>query len=122
MQEVVWQEQNNIEIQLYNKVSVEDMKSAVHQLESLCAQHDRVNVLLDTGGMDDYDPEIVKEHAEFYRKYKGKLNRFAVVSENDFQRFLLETFDEVSDTEIRTFTNAETDEARQWIFPARLPG
>ena len=122
MQEVVWQEENNIEIQLYRDVTVEDMKNAVHQLESLCAQHDHVNVLLDTGGMDDYDPAIVKEHAEFYRKYKEKLNRFAVVSESDFQRFLLETFDKVSDTEIRTFTNAETDEARKWIFPSRLPG
>lgn len=122
MQEVVWQERNNIEIQLYHDVSLSDMKNAVHQLESMCAQHETVNVLLDAGGMEDYDPEIIMENARFYNEYKEKLGRFAVVSESDFQRFLLKQFDKVTETEIRTFTNAETDQARQWIFPSRLPG
>lgn len=122
MQEVVWQERNNIEIQLYENVSVEDMQNAVHQLESMCSQHDKVNVLLDTGGMDDYDPKIIQEHARFYEKYKDKLNRFALVSESGFQRFILDQIGKIADTDIRTFSNAETEKAREWIFPSRLPG
>jgi len=122
MQEVVWQERNNIEVQLYNKVTVEDTKNALHQLESMCTQHDSVNVLLDLGGMDEYDPSMIKEHVNFYNKYKDKLNRFAVISESGFQRFLLEQLNKTTDTTFRTFTNEQTEEARSWIFPSRLPG
>ena len=122
MQEVVWQENNQIEIQFWNHLTRDEFKEAVHQLESLAAQHPKINVMIDAVGMDGFDAGVVIDDYGFYQKYKDRLDRVAVISDSKFQSFLVEQFDKFSDVEIRTYTNDQIDEARKWIFPSRLPG
>ena len=122
MQEVVWQEKNQIEIQFWNTLTRDEFKEAMHQLESLAAQHHKINVLIDAVGVEKFEPSVLIEDFEFYQKYNSHLDRVAVVSDSAFQRFIVEQFGKFADTEVRTFPDKSIDEARTWIFPSRLPG
>jgi hypothetical protein len=121
MQEVVWQEDNKIEIILYDNVTLEDFKNVIHQLESLCAQNQKINVMIDAVAVKKYDFKVMMEEYDFYKKYRNHLNRVAIVSDSKFQLFLTKLFSDFSETEIKAFTNEEVETARKWIFPSRFP-
>lgn len=122
MQEVVWQEKNQIEIQFWDHLSRDEFKEALHQLESLAAQNPKINVMIDAVGMDGFDTGIVIDEYSFYQKYKDHLDRVAIISDSKFQDFLVNQFNKFSDVEVKAYINDEIDEARKWIFPSRLPG
>lgn len=122
MHEVVWQEDNKIEISLWGDLKENEFAEVFHQLESLAAAHPKINVLIDAGGIERYDIGMTFEQYDFYKEYKNRLDKVALVSERPFEQFMTKILNKFSDTTFRAFSNAETDAARKWIFPSRLPG
>ncbi len=121
MQEVVWQDGNSIEISLWDTLTVEEFKQVVHQLESLCTAHPKINVMIDAGGLDGTEKGIISEQYDFFKNYKDHLERVAVVTDNRFEQFFTSMFNLFTDVEIKVFPNKKTDDAVAWIFPSRLP-
>jgi len=121
MQEVVWQEGDSIEIGLWGELSTDEFKQVIHQLESLSAAHPKINVLLDAGGLEKSDMSVMIEEYDFFKKYKDHLRRVAVITDSRFEELLTNIFNKFTDAEMRVFPNKETEQARRWIFPSRLP-
>ncbi|MBN2365683.1 MAG: STAS/SEC14 domain-containing protein [Calditrichaeota bacterium] len=122
MYNVFWQEANKIEITLRNHLTQSDMEQVIHQLESLSAMYQEINVLLDAGQVDKYDFRIILENFDFYKRYKNNLKKVALVSDKKFASFLFSQLNKMTDTEFRHFEDEQLEEARKWIFPSRLPG
>lgn len=121
MHQVIWHEENKIEIALEGELTAEDFKQAVHQIESLCTMHPHIHVLFDAVNLQKYDFKIILDELELYKKYKDHLKRVAVVSDRKFEVFLLRQLDKFTKTEFRTFDSSQVNEARKWIFPSKLP-
>lgn len=122
MYEVVWQENEKIEFLFTDELTLDEFKQVIHQLESLATMYQNINVLFDASGLKKYDFKIILEELDFYRKYKSHLNRIAIVSDTTFPDFIQDLFNRFSDTELATFSTAEIDKARKWVFPSPLPG
>lgn len=121
MQEVVWQEGNSIEIIMWDDLTEDEFKQVIHQLESLCTANPKINVLLDAGGLKSAEFRMIIDEYDFYKKYKHHLERVAVVSDSKFEGMMTGLFNRFTDAEFRVFPNEQTEEARKWIFPSRLP-
>lgn len=121
MYQVIWQEDDKIEIALSGKLTSEEFAQVIHQLESLCTMKPHINVLFDAGDIENYDFKIILDEFDFYKKYKNHLNRVALVSDRKFESYLLNQFNKFTNTEFKTFPDNEIEQARKWIFPSRLP-
>lgn len=122
MYQVTKQELHKIEIALSDELTLNEFKEVIHQLESLCTSQPNINVLFDAREVKSYDFKILLEEYDFYKEYKSYLKNVAVVSDRKFERFILEKFNNYTDTEFRAFAPEQIEEARNWIFPSRLPG
>lgn len=121
MQEVVWQDKNSIEIIVWDDLKESEFKQVIHQLESLCVAYPKINVLFDAGGLKSSEFKMAFDEYDFYKKYKDHLARVAVVTDSIFEKAMTGLFNQFTGTDFRVFSNEETDKARQWIFPSRLP-
>lgn len=121
MYQVIWQEEHKIEIALTDEITADEFRQVIHQLESLCTMNPHINVLFDARDAKKYDFKIVLDEFDFFKKYKQYLQRVALVSDSRFAEFLIKMFDRFTDTEFRHFDTDKTEEARNWIFPSRLP-
>ncbi len=121
MYQIIYQEENKIEISIRDELTVDDFKQVIHQLESLCTSHTSINVLFDAAGLKKYDFKIVIKEYDFFTKYKSYLKRVALVSDRQFEKFLVNIFSVFTDIEFKTFKEDQIAEARKWIFPSRLP-
>jgi len=120
MYQVIYHEQDKIEIALEGKVTRKEMQEVNHQLESLCKMYPKINVLLDTMNADSFDPSVLLEDIRFYKEYSGHLNRMAVVGDGA-AKMIANAVDKVADTEIKGFKDDDIEAARKWIFPSVLP-
>lgn len=121
MYQVVWQENESIEVGIDDKLTVDEFKQVIHQLESLCAANPKIKVLFDLSHMTKYELKVEIEEYKFYKEYKHCLERVAVVSDRRSYELLTKVFAKFTDVDIRHYPVAEIDEARQWTFPSRLP-
>ena len=121
MYQVVYQEENKIEILLKNELTKDEFKQVIHQLESLCTMYDNINVLFDASEIKKYDFTIILEEFDFYKKYKQYLSRLAIVTDLKAESFFIKIFNKFSDTEFEIFTIENIEQARKWIFPSKLP-
>lgn len=121
MYQVIYQEDNKIEIALTGELSNKEFKEVIHQLESLCTMYAKINVLFLADQLKTYSLSLVFEEFDFYKNYKGNLEKVGIVSKSNFQKALVSLFDNFTDTDIRYFSSDQIEEARKWIFPSRLP-
>jgi hypothetical protein len=121
MYQIIYQEGNKIEIALSEDLSENEFIQVIHQLESLSAANTKINVLFDASKLKKYDFKIVMDELAFYKNYKDSLKRVAIVSDLKFESFLLSQFNKFATVEFKSFAPENIEEARDWIFPSRLP-
>ncbi len=121
MYQVIHQDSNQIEFSLHGELSEDEFHQVIHQLESLCTMHQQIHVLFDAASLEKYNFKILLEEFDFYKKYRNHLKKVAFVSDRKFEKFMLEQLDKFSNTEFKTFEGDQIKEAREWIFPSRLP-
>ena len=121
MYQVIYQYQENIEIALSDQVSKDEFLQVLHQLESLIVTYNKINVLLDTSDLANLDFDIMKDEMSFFKNKENYLARIAVVTEKASETIILNIFDKLTNTDIRTYTPGDYDEAVKWIFPPKLP-
>lgn len=121
MHEVVWQEGNGIEIVVWDELTKKEFQEVIHQLESLCAAHPKINVLFDASALKKANFPLILEEYDFYQKYRHHLERIAIISNSLIEKFVGGMFNRFTDAEIRVFPDKKEKSAQQWIFPSRLP-
>lgn len=121
MQQVIFQEDNKLEMALSGNVTREDFNQVVHQWESMCTMYPKINILLNALDVESFDLKILWDEYDFYKKYKNHLDRFALVSDGKIGKLILGQFNKFSNTEFKTFTEDKIEDARKWIFPSSLP-
>jgi hypothetical protein len=119
---VYYQEQNKIELVISDKLTRDEFLQIIHQIESLCSMYGEVDILLDASLVKEYDFTIALDELDFYKRYHDKLRKVAIVSDDQFSKFLLNLFNKFTKTEFKTFSGDQIEQARKWIFPSRLPG
>ena len=122
MYHVYYQEQNKIELVISDKLTRDEFLQIIHQIESLCSMYGEVDILLDASLVKEYDFTIALDELDFYKRYHDKLRKVAIVSDDQFSKFLLNLFNKFAKTEFKTFSGDQIEQARKWIFPSRLPG
>lgn len=113
--------QKRIEIALFDNLSKAEFIQVIHNLESLIKTFGAINVLFNASELKVYDFKILLDEFEFYKSYKDKVNRIALISQSEFQNFFVSLFDNFSDIDIKAFHPSESQKAREWIFPSKLP-
>lgn len=121
MYKIIEQSKNRIEIALSQNLTKDEFIQVIHNLESLIRTFGTINVLFDATKLKLYDFKILLDEFEFYKSYKDKINRIALISQSEFQNFFVSLFDKFADIDIRAFYITESKEARDWIFPSKLP-
>jgi len=121
MYQIIEQSNNKIEIALTDKLTRDEFIQIIHNLESLISTYGNINILFDATQLELYEFKIILDEFEFYKSYKNKIDRIAVISQSEFHNFFLSLFEKFTEIEIKTFLPAENKEARKWIFPSRLP-
>lgn len=121
MYQVIYQEEDKIEIGLSGTLEEGEFIQVIHQLESLCTMHPKINVLFDASELDSFPVNMMIENTDFYKEYKDHLHRVAFVSDKKFQNLMVKFFNQFSDAEIKSFDTGNVEEARKWIFPTKLP-
>jgi hypothetical protein len=121
MYQVVFQEQESMELGIDGKLDRKQYDQMIHQLESLITTFGRINVLLDLTNLEDYDKSLAIDDVKFYREHKDSLGRVAVVAGDTVARFFTALFEKFTETEVRHFQAEELEQARSWIFRSNLP-
>ena len=121
MRRVVSQEEDKIEIALWDELTEGEFLQVVHQLESLCAMYPEISVLFDASHLEKYELKVILEEYDFYKNYRHHLKRVALVSDDLFQAALLKLFNKFTETEFRTFEGHQIEAARGWIFRSKQP-
>ena len=121
MYQVIYQEENKIELSLWDELSADELQQVVHQLESLCTLYPEIHVLFDAGALKKYSVQTMLDEYDFYKKYKKSLKRVAIVSDKTIEKFFLNLLGKFSDTEIKIYDDDQIEQARKWIFPSKLP-
>ncbi len=121
MYQIIYQEEDKIEIGLSGTLDESEFQQVIHQLESLCAMHQKINVLFDAVELEKFPVNIMLENTDFYKEYKQHLNRVAFVSDKNLQNLMVKLFNQFSDADIKSFDLDNVEEARKWIFPTKLP-
>jgi hypothetical protein len=121
MYQVIYQEDNKIEIALSGDLSKDEFIQVMHQLESLGVANSDINVLFDATNLKQYDFKIILDELDFYKNYKDLLQRVGIVSDLKFESFLLSQLNKLTDVEFKSFSPDQIESARKWIFPSKLP-
>ena len=121
MYQVIEQSKNKIEIALSGNVTKDEFIQVIHNLESLIRTFGTINILFDATELKIYEFKIVLDEFDFYKSYKDKINRVALISQSEFQNFFVTLFDKFTHIDFKAFYPTESDKARKWIFPSKLP-
>lgn len=121
MYQVIYQEDNKIELSLWDELTADELQQVVHQLESLCTMYPEIHVLFDAGALKKYSVQMMLDEYDFYKKYKKNLKRVAIVCDKTIAKLFLNLLGKFSDTEMKIFDDDQIEEARSWIFPSKLP-
>jgi SpoIIAA-like len=121
MYQIIEQSKNRIEIALSNNLTKEEFIQIIHNLESLIRTFGTINILFDATHLKVYEFKILLDEFEFYKSFKGRINRIALISQSDFQNFFLSLFNKFTEIEIKAFIPTEGNKARAWVFPSKWP-
>jgi hypothetical protein len=94
-----------------------DVKAAVAELKPYLEREGKINVLARMKNFSGFDILSVLDDDLIRLKFKApaKIERYAIVGAKPWLRNLLELFDPLVKTEIRTFDASEEDAAWEWV-------
>ncbi|MDM7921570.1 MAG: STAS/SEC14 domain-containing protein [Pyrinomonadaceae bacterium] len=99
------------------RVRERDIKNAVEQMKPFFAKQDKINVLARVKGLSGFDILAFIDDDLIRLKFRApaKIEKYAVVGAKPWMRNLVELFNPIISTEIRTFEADEEDAAWEWV-------
>ena len=121
MYATIKQDTNKIEIMLAEPFTRDEFIQVIHQLESLCAMYQEIHGLMDGLAVKKIDFQVEPKEFELYKKYASHVGQVAVLSHTQCASFFHDFFAQFADCEFKTFSIEQSQQARNWVFPSKLP-
>lgn len=103
-----------IEITVDGTISREEYEAVVITVEGLLKTHDKLNVVEVVKELGWIEPEVWWKDILFHLSHRDFMHRCAVVSNRGWVGPVTRLFAPLYPAAIRTFAEAELDEARRW--------
>lgn len=108
---------NALKIVAPEKLQAGDFRAIAPQVDSLIGQHGAIRLLIDASALKGWEnSEALEEHARFVKDHQSKVERIAVITGHEWQRWLAAAVNIFLHPEIRAFDKGQESEARQWLL------
>ena len=107
---------NVLKIVAPDKLKADDFQLIAPQVDSLIRQYGKVRLLIDATGFDGWDTiSAFENHAGFVKTHQQKVERIAVITTHDWQRWLVGAVRIFLHPDVKTYDRSQEGEALQWI-------
>lgn len=103
-----------LEMTVDGTISRDEYEAVVSAVEELLKTHDKLNVVEVVRELGWIEPEVWWKDILFHLSHRNFLHRVAVVSDRGWVGPVTRLFAPLYPAAIRTFAEAELDEARRW--------
>lgn len=103
-----------LEMTVDGTISRDEYEAVVSAVEELLKSHDKLNVVEVVRELGWIEPEVWWKDLLFHLSHRNFLHRVAVVSDRGWVGPVTRLFAPLYPAAIRTFAEAELDEARRW--------
>ncbi len=107
-----------IEVQITGKLSGEDYKYFVPDLEEVVKQHGKMRILFVMHEFHGWEPRALWEDIKFDFKHHKDIERLAIVGETKWQEGMSRFCKPFTSAKIKYFDQAQLEEARAWVQAA----
>jgi hypothetical protein len=105
-----------IEIKCTGHLLGEDTAYLPHLAQLIESQAERVNIVFETLGIDGYSPEFPMRHIDFFKQWRARIHKIAVVHSLKSIAFAVATVSLASNTNIKGFSSLP--DALSWLRSA----
>jgi len=113
-----WQETHDgrvIEIAVSGKLTRDDYVRFADAMDELMQSHDRMRMLIVMSDLEGWTGGVLWEDLKFGLKHYRDMERVAIVGEERWQKVMAFLYKPFTAAEVRYFTPAQMDAARQWL-------
>ncbi len=110
-----FQQSNVVAYAIHREMTTEDVEHIHDDLRAAISEYDSVYLYVDVTGLDEMEPRAVIEDLKMTPEYIGDIQRFAIVGDEGWQKWLTRAGDVLSKGEARYFGPDEAAMARQWL-------
>src|SRR5690554_1376480 len=106
---------NVIAYEFDQKITKRDVKNVHDDLRKAIAETDDVRFFVDMANLESMEPTALIEDLKLTPEYTSEINRFAIVGDARWQKWLTKATTAFTQGEARFFSPQDVDEARTWI-------
>lgn len=106
---------NELEVHVEGKLTREDYRLFVPEIETLIEKHGKLRILFDMKNFHGWDMTAIWEDIKFDIHHFGDLEKIAMVGEKKWQEWMSQFCKPFTKAEIRYFQSHEIDQARAWL-------
>lgn len=107
---------NVVRVTAPEKLKADDFRDIAPVVDPILARHGKVRILLDLSAFHGWENmEALDAHASFVKSHYQKVDRIAVVTGHEWQRWLAGAVKSFLDLNIRPFDKKHEDEALHWL-------
>lgn len=105
-----------VELQVSGRITGEDIRSTVSQLEETYAKWGKLKIYEELGDIEGIEPKALWQDLRSVHSHQDKIAKIAVVSDKKWVEYLTEITEELVDFEIEKFSRAEgREDAYHWL-------
>ena len=98
------------------KLQSGDFAELARQVEPLIRRQGRLRLLIDASDLDGWkDFAALEEHASFVKTHQEKVDRIAVMTVHEWQRWLIGAIRVFLHPQVRLFEKSQEGEALHWL-------
>jgi hypothetical protein len=105
-----------LRIAVPEKLKADDLRQIAPQVDSLIKQRGKIRLLIDASRFGGWENIAAFEtHIGFVKNHHQKVDRIAVITAHDWQRWVVGTIKVFVHPEVRAFDEKSENDALQWI-------
>ena len=107
--------ENIVALKATGKISGEDYKKIQPLLEKTVKDHGSIDLYIEIENIEGVKPAALWEDFKAYFNYVNKINKIAVVGEDNWTKALTATIKPLVKGEVKFYTADDSLEAKKWI-------
>jgi len=105
-----------LHVRLNGKLTDEDYRTFVPELEALIARHGSLRLLVEMSDFHGWHAGALWDDFKVYLKHGNEIERIAIVGEKGWQEWMTRMARPFLHSETRFFEHADAGDARRWIL------
>jgi len=108
-----------LEIYASGKLSQQDYRQFLPEVERLIKQHGKINILFEMSQFHGWEPGALWLDIKFDFKHFADINRLAIIGESKWQEWMATFCRPFTSATIRYFDHADSEAGRLWVQNGR---